>query len=178
MNLKTEDIAKFGQFLLNRGTRNGKQILPAQYIDRMTMKHINNSGNTKYPRLDDFMSEELPDADKKSDWAQGYGRQFWRCVPEGIYRGDGAFGQLCVVMPQYDAVLAVTAGTGDMQAELNAVGTILCRLLFPDLCRPMKKLMKNVFKAAFSCRGTAFRYRTLSAVLRQDLAAYAKQFRI
>lgn len=121
LNLKTEDIAKFGQFLLNRGMWNGVQLLPAESVDRATMKHINNSGNTKYPCLDDIGTEDLPDADKKNDWAQGYGRQFWRCTPEGVYRGDGAFGQLCVVMPQYDAVLAVTAGAGDMQTELNAV---------------------------------------------------------
>jgi hypothetical protein len=40
--------------------------------------------------------------------------------PRGAYRGDGAFGQFCVVLPEQDAVLAVTAGTGDMQAVLNA----------------------------------------------------------
>lgn len=121
LNLKTEDIAKFGLFLLNRGVYDGARLLPAQAVDALTEKHIANSGSTKFPFLDRFEAEDLPDTDQKSDWAQGYGRQFWRCVPPGVYRGDGAFGQLCVVMPEYDAVLAVTAGTGDMQAELNAV---------------------------------------------------------
>jgi CubicO group peptidase (beta-lactamase class C family) len=121
LNVKTEDIAKFGQFLLNRGEWEGKQLLPAHLIDAAAAKHINNREDTKYPELDDCGDETLSDEAKKSDWAQGYGRQFWRCVPQGVYRGDGAFGQLCVVMPEYDAVLAVTAGTGDMQAELDAV---------------------------------------------------------
>jgi len=121
LNLKTEDIAKFGQFLLNRGMWNGLRLLPAESVDRATMKHINNCSNTKYPCLDVFETEELSDTDQRNDWAQGYGQQFWRCTPDGVYRGDGAFGQLCVVMPQYDAVLAVTAGSGDMQAELSAV---------------------------------------------------------
>jgi hypothetical protein len=32
------------------------------------------------------------------DWRQGYGYQFWRCR-HNCYRGDGAFGQYCIVMP-------------------------------------------------------------------------------
>lgn len=54
------------------------------------------------------------------DWEQGYGHQFWRCRHNG-YRGDGAFGQFCIVMPLQDAVVAITAGVGDMQAVLNLV---------------------------------------------------------
>jgi hypothetical protein len=58
--------------------------------------------------------------DPKSDWAQGYGYQFWRCR-HNIYRGDGAFGQFCIVMPEQEAVLAITAGVPDMQVVLNVV---------------------------------------------------------
>ena len=35
--------------------------------------------------------------------------------------GDGAFGQFCVVMPEQDAVLAMTDGTSDMQGVLDLV---------------------------------------------------------
>jgi hypothetical protein len=55
-----------------------------------------------------------------SDWDQGYGYQFWRCR-HGVYRGDGAFGQFCVVLPQQDAVIAITSGTRDLQGVLNLV---------------------------------------------------------
>jgi hypothetical protein len=55
-----------------------------------------------------------------SDWDQGYGYQFWRCR-HGAYRGDGAFGQYCTVIPEKDAVVAITSGLGDMQAVLNLV---------------------------------------------------------
>ena len=55
-----------------------------------------------------------------SDWNQGYGYQFWRCR-HGFYRGDGAFGQFCFVLQQYDAVIAVTSGTSDMQGVMNVV---------------------------------------------------------
>ena len=55
-----------------------------------------------------------------SDWDQGYGYQFWRCR-HGAYRGDGAFGQYCIVLPEQDAVIAITSGVQDMQAVLNLV---------------------------------------------------------
>jgi hypothetical protein len=60
----------------------------------------------------------------KSDWDQGYGFQFWRCR-NGAFRGDGAFGQYCIVLPEQDAVIAITSGTKDMQAVLNLVWDIL-----------------------------------------------------
>src|SRR5207245_9108983 len=56
----------------------------------------------------------------KSDWNQGYGFLFWRCR-HNAYRGDGAFGQYCVVMPDQDAVVAITSGVKDMQAVLNLI---------------------------------------------------------
>jgi hypothetical protein len=55
----------------------------------------------------------------KPDWEQGYGYQFWRS--RHGYRGDGAFGQFCLVLPAQDAVVAITAQTPDMQAMLSAV---------------------------------------------------------
>lgn len=121
LNVKTEDIAKFGEFMRCRGMWDGKQLLPAELADAATCKHINNWGGSAYPYIDNFEPEIQPDDVRRSDWSQGYGRQFWRCVPEGVYRGDGAFGQLCVVMPKYEIVVACTAGLGDMQAELNAI---------------------------------------------------------
>lgn len=56
----------------------------------------------------------------KSDWEQGYGFQFWRCR-NGAYRGDGAFGQYCIVLPEQDAVIAITSGVKDMQGVMNLI---------------------------------------------------------
>src|SRR5205085_10632931 len=54
------------------------------------------------------------------DWIQGYGFQFWRCT-HNAYRGDGANGQLCIMIPDKDAVIAITADTGNFQGEMNAI---------------------------------------------------------
>lgn len=91
LNIKTEDIAVFGQMLLQKGKFNGRQLVPESWVEEATSKQINNGD----------------EAD--SDWAQGYGYQFWRCVPEGVYRGDGMYGQYCIVIPDQNSVIAVTS---------------------------------------------------------------------
>lgn len=102
LHIRTEDIAKFGQLYLQKGKWNGKQLIPESWIELATSKQVSNG------------------SDPARDWDQGYGFQFWRCR-HGAYRGDGAFGQFCVVLPELDAVIAITADTKDMQAELNVV---------------------------------------------------------
>ncbi len=106
LNIRTEDIARFGQLYLQKGEWHGQQLLPAAWVDEATMAHSDNSRN------------------ENTDWAQGYGYQFWRCR-HNAYRGDGAFGQFCVIMPEQDAVLAITAGMSNMQSLLDLVWTHL-----------------------------------------------------
>lgn len=116
LNLHTEDIAKFGQFLLNKGCVDGKQLLNPEWIEMATSKQISNG-----------------DPNEDSDWSQGYGFQFWRCKRDGVYRGDGAFGQYCVVMPKQDAVLAITSGSNDIGQILNEAWTHLLPAM-GDMC--------------------------------------------
>ncbi len=99
LRVKTEDIAKFGQFYLNKGMWDGKQLLPASWIEEAT-------------------SKQTDSREGDSDWSQGYGYQFWRCKP-GFYRGDGAYGQFCFVMPEQDAVLVMTSESWDLQKSMN-----------------------------------------------------------
>lgn len=102
LSIRTEDIASFGQLYLQKGRWQGKQLVPEAWIEAATARQTSNGSN--------------PD----SDWDQGYGYQFWRCRHEA-YRGDGAFGQYCLVLPEQDAVIAITSGVKDMQAVLNLV---------------------------------------------------------
>lgn len=73
------------------------------------------SGSNK-PRPSNFSNG----SDPNREWDQGYGFQFWRCRHDA-FRGDGKDGQFCIVLPNQDAVIAMTANTGDMQVELNVV---------------------------------------------------------
>jgi CubicO group peptidase (beta-lactamase class C family) len=53
------------------------------------------------------------------DWEQGYGFQFW--MARHGYRGDGAFGQFCVVVPEAGLVVALTSESEPMQPVLDAL---------------------------------------------------------
>ena len=102
LKVRTEDIAKFGQLYLQKGQWHGQQLVPAGWVESATARQTSNGSNPA------------------SDWDQGYGYQFWRCR-HGAFRGDGAFGQYCVVLPDQDAVIAITSGVKDMQATLNLI---------------------------------------------------------
>ncbi|TDU69271.1 CubicO group peptidase (beta-lactamase class C family) [Prosthecobacter fusiformis] len=109
LSIQSEGMAKFGQLYLQKGQWNGKQILPASWIEDATTLHIQQSG------------EDKPDRPKaKNDWLQGYGYQFWRCQ-HGHYRGDGAFGQFTIVLPEYEAVIVMTSENKNMQGQLDLV---------------------------------------------------------
>jgi CubicO group peptidase (beta-lactamase class C family) len=101
LNIRTEDIARFGQLYLQKGEWQGKQLIPAAWVDTATARQMSNGSSPT------------------SDWEQGYGYQFWRS--RHGYRGDGAHGQFCLVLPQYDAVVAITSGTRDMGSVMNLV---------------------------------------------------------
>ena len=100
--VRTEDIAKLGQLYLQRGSWNGKQLIPASWVSEATSRQTSNGSSPA------------------SDWDQGYGYQFWRSRHD-TYRGDGAFGQYMMVFPQQDAVVAITSGVRDMQSVMNLV---------------------------------------------------------
>ncbi|WP_270164612.1 serine hydrolase domain-containing protein [Paenibacillus sp. SYP-B4298] len=107
--LRTEDVARFGELLLRKGRWQGQQLVPQAWIERATACQVDNGKGA-----------EQTGANVQLDWEQGYGYQFWRCRHQA-FRADGAFGQYCIVLPEYDAVLAIHGGLNDMQAVLDGV---------------------------------------------------------
>jgi hypothetical protein len=112
LDVRTEDIAKLGLLYLQKGMWNGRQLLPAGWADSATARQTSNGSSPT------------------SDWDQGYGYQFWRSR-HGV-RGDGAFGQYMLILPEYDAVVAITSGVRDMQAVMNVVWDRLLPALRPE----------------------------------------------
>jgi CubicO group peptidase (beta-lactamase class C family) len=106
----TEAIAKLGQVYLDEGKWQGKELLPEWWVAEATRSHV------------------VPDREDP-DWNQGYGFQFWRS--RHGYRGDGAYGQYMVILPEADAVVAITSQSPAMQHVLDA----LWEHLLPALTR-------------------------------------------
>ncbi|WP_037676743.1 serine hydrolase [Streptomyces griseus] len=103
LHATTDVVARLGQLYLNGGVWEGERLLGEEWVAEATREHIPTAGATA--------------PQDRQDWDQGYGFQFWRS--RHGYRGDGAYGQFCLVLPEQDAVIAATAATADMQAWLN-----------------------------------------------------------
>ena len=121
MSLKTEDIAKFGQLYLQHGRWGDRQLIPAEWVKAATAYQVPCALNDQ------------------PDWQQGYGYQFWR-ARHNAYRGDGAFGQFCLVLPDQDAVIAITAGVQNMQPVLD----LIWEELLPNLHTERLSISKSV----------------------------------
>lgn len=167
LNLTTEDIARFGQLYLQKGLWNGQRLLAEEWVTAATSKQVSNG------------------TDPQSDWTQGYGYQFWRCR-HNAYRGDGAFGQFCIVLPEQQAVIAITSGVDAMQPVLNLVWQHLLPALqksplpedatahqalaqhssqlnlLPPSAQPTSELAKSVSKIVYQVEPNPVRVSTLA----------------
>ncbi|MBD3630837.1 ChbG/HpnK family deacetylase [Cyclobacterium sp.] len=113
LKVKTEDMAKLGQFYLQKGKWNGKQLLKESWFEEATSKQV--------PSLPAGVKREnLKVKTKDSDWLQGYGYQLWQSR-HNSYRADGRDGQFILVLPEKNAVIVTTANISNMQAELNLI---------------------------------------------------------
>ncbi|MBE6623674.1 MAG: serine hydrolase [Ruminococcaceae bacterium] len=102
IHMSTEDMAKLGFLYLNGGLWQGKRLLSKGYVKKAVSVLSDSALNGS------------------ADWCAGYGLQFWRNAREG-YRGDGAYGQLLMVFPKRDIVVALIGECGGMQVEVDAV---------------------------------------------------------
>ena len=124
LRVSTDSIARFGQFYIQKGKWEGEQLLPESWIEEATMKQTDSQ-------------------EGDSDWSQGYGYQFWRCKPEpGFFRGDGAYGQYCIMIPQYDMVLAVNSESFDMGKSMQIMWDHILPGIKPENLPEDKKTQK------------------------------------
>ncbi|UDY34516.1 serine hydrolase domain-containing protein [Dermatobacter hominis] len=92
-------IARFAQLHLDGGIWEGRQVLPSGWVEEASSVQIENRHRPE------------------PDWSQGYGFQLWR--NQHGYRGDGAYGQYMVVLPEQDAVVAFFSHTEPMQTFMD-----------------------------------------------------------
>jgi hypothetical protein len=105
LHATTDAVARLGQLYLQRGRWGGAQLLDESWVDEATRAQVSTEG------------------EGSADWNLGYGFQFW--ISQHGYRGDGAYGQFCLVLPEHDAVLALTTESSATQDLLQAVWSLL-----------------------------------------------------
>jgi CubicO group peptidase (beta-lactamase class C family) len=113
LHLTTEAVAAFGELLLRGGVWGDQQLVPRDWVELATSRHIETLPLEDWARSPDFLS--------------GYGYQFW--MSQHGYHGNGAFGQQCVVVPSRELVIVATAAI----AEGNAFPGIFWDYLLSDL---------------------------------------------
>ena len=97
---RTRDLLALAQLYLDEGVFAGQRVLPAEWVEAARAP----SG--------------LPNPDGESfDWQQGYGCSFWQS--RHGYRGDGAYGQFALVLPDQGLAVATTAETEAMDTVLD-----------------------------------------------------------
>lgn len=116
LHATTDAVARLGELYLRDGVWEGQRLLPEGWVARATR-----------PRIP--TGKAMGELDRQ-DWDRGYGYQFW--TSRHGYRGDGAYGQFCLVLPEHDAVIAATSATERMQDYLNLVWRHLLPAFGPE----------------------------------------------
>lgn len=93
-----EELHRFGLLYLQDGSWNGKQLIPKDWVRESTRKQVDNG--TPY----------------------GYGYLFWG-DRYGVFRADGKYSQLSMIMREKNAVVSIMAECRDGDALREAVFT-------------------------------------------------------
>lgn len=113
--LKAEEFSRIGLMLLANGVYQGKQIVSQDFVKRMYMDVI------ETPEKNDPETRE------------GYGYQIWKCTPPNTYRADGMFGQLCIILKDFNAVVTITAHNEEEHKDI-------LRAVWKDILPKLQKL--------------------------------------
>lgn len=118
LNASLRDYGRFGQMMLNRGKWNGRQIVPAEWIERATT-----------PDGPQVQPGKLIKGDPL-----GYGYQWWTFPEDGAYSAEGIYFQFIYVNPADGVVIVKTSAfdrpwDADFEAQtyaaFDAIGDVL-----------------------------------------------------
>ena len=103
LRLQPRDMAKIGYLWLRGGLWEGRQILPAAWIEGV----------------------RRADVDMRESWASDlrYGRQFWVMPGRDVFMAVGKHRQLIVVMPKLDIVAVMTGSQRFVSPSSNLAST-------------------------------------------------------
>ncbi len=119
LHLRTEAVAAFGELLLRGGLWGGRQLVPREWVELATRRHID--------------SRPYAEGVDSADFLCGYGYQFW--ISRHGFHGSGAFGQYCVVVPTHDLVVVLTSAQQEVQQAQDVLDAIW-ECLLPGIGHP------------------------------------------
>ena len=108
--LNCTELHRFGQFCLQLGNWEGKQLLDSDYLKEATKKQQENGDGTGYG-------------------GSGYGYLFWRGEHNSA-RADGKYGQLSILLPEKDSVITLLAEKPGSPRPLH---DMVWQCLYPQL---------------------------------------------
>ena len=117
LNATAEDVTKLALLYLNKGKWKGKQILSEKWVTEAGKLQIDNIDNAKNQEL----GYRQGFGKFTEDWKSGYGYLFWHCKEKEGYRGDGIFGQMCIILPKQNMTIAVAAGCEEPGRILDVI---------------------------------------------------------
>lgn len=122
--MSARDLARFALLYLRKGQWQGRQIIPARWVEESVQPY------------------------SSSEWGPGYGYLWWIGsinngsapsvkLPEGTYFAQGAGGQYAFVIPAFDLVVVHRAAHTEQGPNLRQIGRLLWLMLdagkFPDI---------------------------------------------
>lgn len=109
VQITARQLARYGHLYLNRGNWNGKQLLPANFVEEAGRNQVPGAGASKFLHgrygLYWWTNDVMPD-----------GRRPWPAAPPRTYTAHGRGSNYCFVIPEWNMVI-VRMGT-------SSVGTI------------------------------------------------------
>lgn len=110
--LRTAEIARLGQVLLNGGRHQGRELVSTAYVAALTTDTISTDGHVATNGTGPHPQNSI------------YGRHVWLCDRDSAWRMDGIYGQFCVVLPRHSACVTVTSHyRGPTTEILDAIWT-------------------------------------------------------
>jgi len=91
LHLDADQVSQFGSLILEKGVWQGKQLIPADYIEKATSIQI---------KTDEFAPVYVT-----KDHQRGYGYYMWMNSYPGSYRMDGMYGQYAAMLPDKNTVV-------------------------------------------------------------------------
>jgi len=101
--LSVNEVAKFAETYRQNGVWEGRQVVPAAWVQEATRFQIMSNSRTN-----------------KADNILGYGYYFWR-GQHNTYRADGIYSQYGIVVPEKSAVIAVNGNEDRQQMVLDTI---------------------------------------------------------